>query len=198
MALASLIIAVTAILIALASAEYTRRQAAAAELVAKIETARRHEDLTPELYVRRGQRSDDMVILALELRGPVELGRLDEVRVRIRDDHPGRASAPVLSLSTKQRKAAIWGPCRFNPGVLGTDPLGREHGPFGLSRREPYLLSLEQSVTPTWHGDPALWRRQVNNGPVRLEVTCRREGYAPWVLLGEIDPQEGNEPERLS
>jgi hypothetical protein len=193
MAVASLIIAIISILIALGSAAYTRRQARAAERLTEIEAKRRHDDLTPQLDIRCTQCRDGIVGLTVELTGPTGLDRLDEVRVRIRDDRPGRADSPGHGLTPERVAAFVWGPYRFNPGVRDTDPRGREHGPFTLPRQEPYKLSLEQTFAPGWYGDPELWRRQYDGTPVRLEVTCRREGHEPWTVLTElvpVDPEE--------
>jgi hypothetical protein len=184
MAAASVIIAVVALIIALASAAYTRRQAVAAEGATAIENQRRHGELTPEIAVtceeRPGSRLADMT---LELTGPDGLDRLDEVTVRIRDDIPDRKPSPGSQLTQDQISEVIWGPYRFNTGQRDTGQHGRSHGPFSLPRHEPYPLSLEQSIPPSWTGPS--WRTQYEDKPVRLEITCRREGHTPWVLRCE-------------
>lgn len=189
MALASLIIAVISLAAATVSVLYTRRQAVAGERVAEIEQGRRHDDLTPELDVECTLARDGIVQLTLELTGPAGVDRLDEVRVRVRDDRPGRKPSPALGLTDEQFAQAIWGPCRLNPDAENTDPIGREHGPFKLLRNEPYPLHLEPSPAPSWWIDLEAWRRQVNKQPVRLEITCRRQDDPkPWVVLREITP----------
>ena len=30
------------------------------------------------------------------------------------------------------------------------------------------------------------WRRQTEDQPIRLRITCRREGYEPWILPYEV------------
>lgn len=194
MAVASLIIAIIAILIALGSVAYTRRQALANEALTTLEKARRHDDLTPELDVKCIHFSGVDVNLELELTGPTGLDRLDEVRVRIRNDRPDRGTpGPGSGLSTEQLAEVIWGPYRFNPAARDTDRLGREHGPFSLPRQEPYRLSLEPSIVPSWFTVPGMWRKQYEETPIRLEITCRREGYEPWVVLCEIFPIDPRE-----
>jgi len=184
--MAALIIAVVALIVALASAAYTRRQAVAAEGATAIENQRRHDELTPEIAVtceeRAGTRVADMT---LELTGPDGLDRLDEVTACIRDDIPDRKPSPGSQLTQDQVSEVIWGPYRFNPGQRGTGRHGRCHGPFSLPRREPYPVSLEQSIAPSWTGPG--WRTQYEDKPVRLEITCRREGHAPWTLRYEVD-----------
>jgi hypothetical protein len=103
-------------------------------------------------------------------------------------DLRGITSAPESGHNADQMAAVIWGPCRFNPGLQDTDPLGREHGPFSLLPHEPYALSLESSAAPSWWTDLSLWRRRYEGKPIRLEVTCRCDSYEPWVVLREIVP----------
>jgi len=96
-----------------------------------------------------------------------------------------RAVTPGSQLTQDQVADVIWGPYRFNPGQRGTSQNGRAHGPFSLPAHEPYPVSLEQSIPPSWTGPS--WRAQYEDKPVRLEITCRREGHAPWTLCYEID-----------
>jgi hypothetical protein len=196
MATASLVVAVAAIIIAIASAWYSRqqalagrRQASASEAAVSIEKTRLHHDLTPDLKITCKLQGDNMATAELELTGPPGLDRLDEVIVRIRDDRPDRAANPGAGLTAEQVSAAIWGPFRFNRGVRDTDETGRQHGPFPLPKNEPYKLSLEQSMVPSWWTDPGQWRRQYDGKAVRFEVTCRRDGYEPWTLFPEVVPK---------
>jgi len=192
-ALASLVVAVVAIIIALVSVRYTRRQAiasgrqaVASEAVTAIESQRRHEELTPVLAItadaRPGVRWVDMTV---ELTGPPGLGGLDEVMIRIRDDVPERKPAEG-GLTQEQISEVIWGPYRLNPGMRDTDSAGRAHGPFRLPVHEPHPLQLEQTTAPAW-SDPASWHRQYEGKPVRVEVICTREGHEPWVVLREVE-----------
>jgi len=36
-------------------------------------------------------------------------------------------------------------------------------------------------------GDWKSWRDQYKNAPVRLEITCIRNGLEPWVLTPEVE-----------
>jgi hypothetical protein len=189
MAVASLVLAVVAIIIALASVRYTRRQAVASESVTAIEAKRLHDDLTPELVITctappgADIRRADMT---LELTGPPGLGDLDEVTVEIRDDMPERKPGPGSQMTQEQISEVIWGPYRLNPAVKDTDSLGRKHGPFRLPIHEPYPIPLEQSMAPPWT-NPEHWRNQYKDKPVRLEITCRRQGHEPWILRPEAE-----------
>jgi hypothetical protein len=45
---------------------------------------------------------------------------------------------------------------------------------------------LERSVPPSWT-DAGAWRRDYTGKPVRIAITCRREGYEPWVIPLEVE-----------
>ena len=176
MAVASLILAIIAILVAGASAAYTRRQATEQARVASIEQDRRHDELTPEFKItceapdHDGNRAE----LTLELTGPAGLTEFDEVTVRIRDDIPGRKPGVGSQLTQEQFSAVIWGPYRIVTGLRDTDANGRAHGQFRLLKNEPYPIPLERSLLPSWMDDPKRWRQQYEGKPVRLELICQR------------------------
>jgi hypothetical protein len=125
--------------------------------------------------------------MTAELTGPAGLGRLDEVTIRIRDYIP-KDYKPYLDfdLTQEQFSQVIWSPYRFYPGVQRTDPDGRAHGPFGLPKREPYTVLLEPTIAPSCITS-SYWS-WYEGKPVRLEITCRRAGYEPWILLLEVKP----------
>jgi hypothetical protein len=191
MALAALSVAIVAALIALASAAYTRRQAVAAEATAAIETKRMHDDLTPQLVVTCTERPEtNQADMTVELTGPAGLDGLDEVTIRIRDDYPHHGTQPGM-LTQQQVAETIWGLYRLNPLVPDTDPDGRAHGPFRLPKHQPYLVHLERTTAPSWT-TPEYWHRY-DGKPVRLEITCRRAGFEPWILgiETEIESEPG-------
>jgi hypothetical protein len=159
MAVASLILAIIAILVARASAAYTRKQATEQARVASIEHDRRHDELTPEFKITCESHEEDKnrAELTLELTGPAGLTRLDQVTVRIRDDIPNRQPRFRSQLTQEQIAAVIWGPYRIVSGLKDTDPNGRTHGPFRLLKNEPYPIPLEHSLLPSWMSDPERW-----------------------------------------
>lgn len=187
MATASLIVAIVAVIIAIASAAYARKQAVASTATAAIETGRRHDELTPELAASSaaapgaGNSHPDLII---ELTGPAGLDRLDEVTVRIRDDRPDRMPSVTSGLTQEQISGVIWGPYRLNPAAQETDPAGRVHGPFRLLKNEPRPVPLEKTWPPSWT-TPNVWREYTGK-PVRVEITCRRDGHEPWVIKREV------------
>lgn len=184
MIVASLVVSIAAILIALASAYYARTQAVAASRTAAIERERWHADKRPVLKVTCDRRGADGADVAVELTGPDSLDRLDKVTVRVRDDMPDRRPREGSPLSQEQIAEVIWGPFRIRAGLKDTSPNGRQHGPFPLPKNEPYPLPMERSITPSWAS--AGWHDQYRGKPIRLEFTCAREGSDPWVVLAEV------------
>ena len=186
MAVASLIIAVVALVVALASAAYTRRQAVVSEKAAAIEDQRRHDELTPELAVtceeRSGTRLADMT---LELTGPAGIERLDQVTIRIRDDIPDRKPSPGSQLTQDQISDVIWDRTGSISASETPTSTGAHTGRSGCPSMSPTRVSLEWSIPPSWAG--LGWRGQYHGQPVRLEITCRCGGYAPWTLRYEVD-----------
>lgn len=199
--IASLVLSVVAIAVAGASAVYAKRQAASAarqaaeaEKVTAIEQKRLHVGLMPVIALTCETQSRDgrQAQMTLELTGPAGLDRLDEVRVRIRDDMP-RQPTPGSLQAEEHWEEVIWGPYRIRSGLRDTDANGREHGPFPLPRNEPYRIPLEHSFAPPWQTDWQSWRSQYQNAPVRLEIICVRHGYEPWTLTPEVKVHYGPE-----
>lgn len=193
MALASLVVAIVAIVVSAASAAYARqqaraasKQAQAAEVTKEIERDRRHAEMTPVLKVtcKAQQGATDQAELTVELTGPDDLDRLDEVTVRIRDDMPDRKPRPGSELSQEQIAETIWGPYKIKAGLRDTDEIGRMHGPFALPKNEPYPIPLEHTTPPPWN--PRGWWGRYDGKPVRLMITCRREGHQPWEIPVEV------------
>jgi hypothetical protein len=188
MAVASLILAIIAILIAGASAAYTRKQATEQARVASIEQDRRHDELTPEFKITCEARDNDgnRAELNLELIGPAGLAELDQLIVRIRDDIPRRKPRDGSQLTQEQIAAVIWGPYRIVTGLRNTDANGRAHGPFQLLKNEPYPIPVERSHLPPWMSNPEQWRKQYEGKPVRLEIICQRGDDEHWIIPAEI------------
>jgi hypothetical protein len=188
MVIASFVVAIFALLVAGASAGYTRKQAREQAKVTEIEQDRRHEELTPQFQVAcEGQDGEGThATLTLELTGPTALAELEEVIVRIRDDMPDRKPGHGSQVTQGQIAEVIWGPYRIMPGLHSTPANGREHGAFRLPKNEPYPIPLERSMAPSWMVSPATWREQYDGKPVRIEITGQRNGDKPWVVPVEV------------
>jgi hypothetical protein len=109
------------------SAVSAERSAVASEERAALEGQRRHTELTPRfrITVAGANPGVDDLSMSVFLTGPIELGRLDGLTVRIRDDYPERAQGSQIAggPSPEQAAAQIWGPYSF---VRGSGPRGSE------------------------------------------------------------------------
>jgi len=165
MTVAALVLSVVAVLVAGASAWYTRRQAVSAEGVRRIESARRQDELRPILvgeYVaasdtRDGQRPG----VKLTNNGPLDLDRVDVAVVPAHRAH----------------EAAIEGIYDYRTG--GTAPV---HETGRLRRGESWTFD----VIPARHvvdGGHELDR----SGTATFRCTCHAAGYEPWEDIVSVD-----------
>lgn len=156
----------------------SERSAIASEKRAALEGQRRQAEMTPWFRVAIESANEGMEDLRLSvfLTGPPELGRLDSLTVKIRDDHPWRADGMRLAggPSPEQVAAQIWGPYRFilstGPGVSpsgpirGADATGRATPTDGLPVGESLAFFLEPTRPPSWSHQPVEnWRRALAN-----------------------------------
>jgi hypothetical protein len=198
------------------SAVAAQRSAVAAEGIAVLDAARRHDELTPQFVVSCTSAPPqfvDTLRLTVFLAGPAQLGRLDELIVRIRDDYPYRSeSEPLPGAPTREQVSAqIWGPYRFvqgkgmgsiHPLFRGPDATGRMTSTReGIPVGEEWPFFLGPTLAPTWaQQSPETWRAQVGT-ILRLQLECRREGLDPWSLPCELDtahlPVTVNVPQSL-
>ncbi len=198
MAIAALVVAIVAALAAVGSFWFARRSAraadrsavaaeksaGAAEKSAALETARRHDELAPRFRVSVGPWShfigEKTRELTVFLAGPPELGRLDALTVRIRDDRLGRPERPARRRGARPAAPQVWGPYRFTPGtgpgadpdrgIPGADPTGRVTPTGGM----PVGESLPFQLEATRHTPEAAL---VQAGTVlRLQLEARRGG----------------------
>ena len=215
MALAALVVAVVAALAAVGSFWYARRlderakaavlaagksaaaaerSADASEVRAVLEGERRHAERTPQfrVTVEGANPGVDDLTLTVFLAGPAELGRLDGLSVRIRDDYPGRAEGIRIAggPTPEQVAAQIWGPYKFapgsGPGGQLADPTGRATPTSGMPVGESLVFILTPTVLPSWSGSPGWWARKMAGTAVRLQLECSRGGES-WSLPAEVD-----------
>lgn len=155
--------------------------------VAKIERDRWHAELTPIFDIEIKGSNHQHPSLDVQLRGPVQLLHLDSVHISIANDDHDRSDALPGPVTQAQVDAQVWGPYRFSAD--GTDANGRAIAavPMIVGRGRPF--ALEKTRAPHWwEGDDvdARWIRQYNGKPLRLVITCTREGHRPWVVPYEI------------
>jgi hypothetical protein len=161
---------------------------AAAVAVAAIETERRHVEVTPRLRLELESETDTSAVLRVAVDGPDELARLDAVSVRIRDDMENRAELARsigTQVTSEQIAGQTWGPLQFRPGSDGGSADGRSVAPFPLTVGESKPLLMRPTAKPSWT-DTAWWLRQYDGKPLRVTVTCEREGFEPWVFQREV------------
>jgi hypothetical protein len=192
-AVADVVLAVAAV----AAAFLTWR---AAHALTQIERQRWHADLTPEFDA-----SVDGERLLLTFTGPAGLHRLDEVTVTICDeggvDRLGQM--PAGSATREDVVAHVWAPRCFDTAakdqtLSNTGRTARAHLIRELGSWHPLLLM--PSRPPEWSAPtpedlPAAvkrWGEEYADKPLRLLITCRREGDEPWHVARAVDaPSDG-------
>jgi hypothetical protein len=175
---------------------------AAAGSLAAIERGRRHDELAPVFDLKFTETGGDHANLHVTFAGG-GLESLDEVTFTILDeagkDHwsgglPGR-------LTQDEAEAFVWGPWEFNTAAAVQIAGNR------VSRTRPYsrvtgknwdLLPLKRTQPGYWMStySQQQWREDYEDHPVRLLITCRREGYEPWALLREVTAGAGTEEKK--
>ncbi|MCG0066281.1 hypothetical protein L0F81_23820 [Streptomyces tricolor] len=168
-----------------------RRSAKTAEAVARIERQRWHADLTPQFDISIERSESGRAALSIRLVGPLPLGRLDEIAVRIvsSDDMDRTARLPG-GPTQEDLDAQVWGPCRFTHGADGADENGQTVAPFSLSVGTGRPFSIERTRPPHWQEGPDVerrWRDEWLNAPMRLVITCTREEFEPWVVPCDVE-----------
>jgi hypothetical protein len=164
MAVAALVLSVVAVLVAGASAWYTRRQAASAEGVRSIESARRQDELRPNLdgkYVAAGDtREGQRPGVKLTNQGPLDLDYAD---VQVIPAH-------------RAHEAAIEGIYDYRTG--GAVP---DHETGRLQRGESWTID----VVPARHVVDG--QELDRGGTATFRCTCHAAGYESWVTVVSVD-----------
>ncbi|MHB1430636.1 MAG: hypothetical protein ACYCVZ_00750 [Streptosporangiaceae bacterium] len=165
----------------------------AAQALTAIERDRRHDELVPEFEITctADSRLPDQATLLVKLTGdraPV----LDSVVVTILDeagqDRWGRGLPQ--GVGQEEAEAFVWGPFEFNTGASAQVVSNRETRPRHYSRisgKNWDVLSLRATRPGRWMGKAdADWRRERKDDPLRLLLTCEREGYEPWTIQRDV------------
>ena len=150
--------------------------------MARIESDRRHRELTPEMLATISAIEGIYFRVNVRLDGPLDLKALDRVTVSVRNDTIDHTPMSVSDVTVAEANEHIWGPLRFTPGVDGAQGNGRRVGPVPLRVGDDRPFQMELSTAPSWFGpDGSLsWRNtyQRDGVPVRLAVTCEKDGEA--------------------
>ncbi|GAA3938234.1 hypothetical protein [Actinoplanes auranticolor] len=155
----------------------------ATQTLTDIEARREWRELTPTFELTLRAVTEEYADLRVELAGPTALGRLDEIKLTVRDDQHGRGASSIAGGPTdEQIRNHVWGAYRFRRGVDGGSDSGRSVAPFPLPIGEFTRKAMDQQVPPQWakHLTKADWQRQYAGKPVRFLLDCRRDGFPPW------------------
>jgi hypothetical protein len=196
MAYASLVISLLALAAASASALYARSQSASQDKATAIESERRHEELTPvfEAGCEAAGGLEDSAMLKIALTGGIDA--LDEVVITVQDesgtDHWGRGLPP--GITREKAEAFVWGPWEFDVNASAQVVSNRQTRPRPyslLSGKNWDVLALAATTPGSWMTGttPDKWRKERRQQPIRLLITCRREGHNPWFVPLEVHPE---------
>jgi hypothetical protein len=165
--------------------------------MAAIERDRRHSELTPKFGITCLTKAtvSDLADLHLVLEeGGTDY--LDEVVITILDekDIDRWARGLPTGVSQEEAEAFVWGGWEFNTGasaqvVSNRATRGRSYSL--LTGKNWEHLSLTRTRPGLWMTamTPDQWQKQYEELPIRLRISCRRDGYEPWVLLREVHPE---------
>jgi hypothetical protein len=186
MVIAALVVAIVSALAAVAAVVYARRldravkqavaaarrSAVASEERSRLETGRRHDELTPRFRVSvKGAGMEtfgiENLLLTVFLAGPAALGVLDGLTVMIRNDHlwRGKVSRVAGGATDEQVAAHIWGPYRFTRSSGQGGQAGDSTGRTMVTDGVPVGESLEFSLS-----------RPRSRGRGGLRITGRARG----------------------
>ncbi|HVB41329.1 MAG TPA: hypothetical protein VNF47_01320, partial [Streptosporangiaceae bacterium] len=167
---------------------------AAAGTLAAVERDRRHDELAPEFEVTRTVR--DSAADSADMRVALKPGRLeclDEVTITILDETGADHWAHGLPNGVTQEEAEtfVWGGWEFNTGaskqvVSNRTTRARAYSP--VTGKNWDTLSLHRTRPGHWMTGTSQeeWRKQHEGKPIRLRLTCQRDGYEPWTVLYEV------------
>lgn len=181
-----------------ATAEAGQRTAEAAqrtaEAVARIERERWHHDLTPVFDITIEREEGNRARLNVQLKNPYSLQRLDEIAIRIvNSDDQERVATHAGAIPREEVEAQVWGPYRFAYGADQADINGHTVAPISLQVGRGRPFALERTRPPHWwegNNRDARWRDEWRGKPLRLVLTCSRQGFEPWVVPYEVEAPE--------
>lgn len=192
LAIIALVVAIVSAVAAIGSWRTAIRANKTAGSVARIETARRHAELTPEFKVtltRTGNSNDEAYLDVKLIHGP---SAIDEVVISILDetgqDHWARGLP--ANLSQHDADLFIWGPWEFNIGAREQVENYRSTKPRPYSQlngKNWDHLHMVRTRAGAWMAGHTndQWQAE-HSGPLRLKFTCKIAGHEPWYVLYEV------------
>jgi hypothetical protein len=90
----------------------------------------------------------------------------------------------------------VWGPWEFSTGASEPVASNRTTRPRACSPttgKNWDVFTMTRTGPGRWMSPSSqnYWNQQHADRPVRLLITCRREGHEPWDVLREVKPQPG-------
>ena len=168
-----------------------RRANTTADAVARIEKERWHAELLPQFNIAIEGLEGDRATLSVHLAGPLSLHHLDEIRIQVvASDDMSRTATMAGGPSQEAIDAQVWGPFRFVPNINEADANGQRIPSFPLRVGAGHPFALERTRPPLWqegNDRQEHWRDQWLNKPMRLVLTCRRDGFDPWTVPYEVE-----------
>jgi hypothetical protein len=200
-AITAMVATIAAAVAAVGSWRAARTANETATKMASIERDRRHTELTPKFKITCAERADAPLSADLHVTltgGGTEY--LDQVTVKILDETGSSHWAHTLppGVSQEQAEAFVWGPWEFNTGAseqVVSKRLSKQRSYSRMSGENWDRLSLERTKRGPWMTTTTEegWRKE-RVGPVRLLLTCLRDGYEPWSLLHEVEVEPEAQP----
>ena len=196
MSYVSLAISLLALAAAGASALYARSQSQNQDKATAIESGRWHDELTPvfEASCEVPEFQGDSAMLKVALTGGMEA--LDEVVITIQDesgiDHWGRGLP--AGVTQEQAEAFVWGPWEYDINASAQVVSNRQTRarPYSLLTGKDWdVLTLAATKPGSWMTatSPDKWRKDWRRQPIRLLITCRRDGHNPWFVQLKVQPE---------
>lgn len=187
--------AITAVASTLAAAGSwlaAKRSNRTAEAVARIEQSRWQTEMEPEFSITITRRQGDHATLEVQLVGPNALRQLDEISIEIlaSDDMLREPLNPQGRPTAEDVANHTWGPYRLTPLSDEADEHGQRVGPFPLQVGRGRPFAIERTRPPLWQeGDDRAerWKEQWAGKPLKLRITCRREGHEAWVIPYDVE-----------
>lgn len=129
----------------------------------------------------------------VHLAGPLPLGRLDEIRVEIAQSNDRDYDARLVGdrrVNPEQLAAQPGGAYKSLRSANEMDHAGKTAAPFALVVGKGQMFTLTRTEPPPWWRASIAeeqWRDRWRGQPVRLILTCRRDGIEPWVVPYEVE-----------
>ena len=104
-------------------------------------------------------------------------------------------------MTQEEAEAFVWGPWEFNTHAsvqIATNRVSQTRAYSRVTGKNWDLLPLRRTRPGHWMStySQQQWQGDYEDHPVRLLITCRREGYEPWTLLQEVTTGPGPEEKK--